>query len=109
MSLRLISATLAFVVGFPLLSLAGPIIDFTTLGGAPPTAYLDSPQTYTAPLGSGDITATAYVLNGTVWDVTKLTVRNDSPDDHGLGICSEGVDHCDGDGGSPGDINENRS
>ena len=101
MSPRLIGATLAFVVGFPLLSVAGPIQDFSTLAGGTGPTYLSSPQTLPGP---GGITANAYVYDATAktWGLTELTVHN-VDDDHGLGVCSEGETNCTN---GTGDVNE---
>ena len=49
----------------------------------------------------GHVTATAYVLNGDVWELSTLWGRNDGSPEQGLGVCSEGAS-C----GRSGDYNE---
>jgi hypothetical protein len=45
----------------------------------------------TSTMTYGHITATAYVLNGDVWELSTLWGRNDGSPEQGLGVCSEGA------------------
>ena len=110
MSPRLIGATFAFVVGFPLLSLAGPMYDFSTLSVAESSQILAQPRRSRTPRSFWSITASAFYLNGSTWTATNLIARNESPDDVGLGVCSPNepgaTDACNVGGTGGGDYNE---
>ncbi len=95
MSLRtriLVSAALASIVAASS-ALAGPAVDFSTIGGSNPLGA-------TASLGG--VTVTAYANGFSVADQSELWLRSGGVPENGLGVCSEGTSACN----SSGDVNE---
>jgi hypothetical protein len=74
---------------------AAPMYDFS-LASPPPggVVQLGPNETFSGLLG--DITASAFYLNGTTWTTSELIARNVT-NDNGLGNCSPN-EVCDGDG-----------
>ena len=92
-------AALAAVVAFSSPASAAPMYDFSSLSGGTVTNL--GPDE----LLPGGITGSAFYLNGT-WQPSVLIVRNEGPDDQGLGVCSEPTGCYPTSGTGGGDWNE---
>jgi hypothetical protein len=104
---RRITVLFVATVFLPGMLYAGPIYDLSTLSVGGKVTNLG---TGAVPLPLSPITAQAFKKNAMgLWVATNLIARNEG-EDHGLGVCSEGVAasgnpcHIGGTGG--GDVNE---
>ena len=90
---------LAAVVALPAATLAVPLYDFGDLNAGGVT-YLGASAAL-----PGGITGSAYYYDGTTWQASVLTARDDD-DDHGLGVCSEGTTSCNEGGGDYNELSQ---
>lgn len=88
MRTRLFALAALGLLAAPVWLEAGPIINFASASVGNKVTNLGSGATAFA---SGKITAQAYVKNSSdVWVPSYLIARNEA-NDHGLGVCSEGI------------------
>ena len=87
MSRRLIGATLAFVVCFPLLNLAAPMYNFSSLSGG---TLVNLGTTEAVPGLVGTINVSGWYDAAGTWTATDLIARNEGLNERGLGVCSGG-------------------
>jgi hypothetical protein len=94
------AALTAAILFVPAAALAIPIVDFSTLSVSDKVTNLGGSVTLDG------ITAYAYYNDGSGWSESYLIAR-DETNDHGLGVCSEGIaDNCNVGGTGDGDDNE---